>query len=240
MYANKTVKQLQEIAKDLNLKGFWRFSKANLIALLEQNADDSTPKPDIVAKPNSNKTVKELRQIARAKGIKGAWKLKKQQLLEQLEQATDDLPLPERPTPKPRPNKKKPTPRPRPDKKKPTPAPRPDSTIIKLIEDQNRIKEYEATDNLARPINQIFFNKIKSQVEMRTTVVYRFSCIIYRLDGHVSPYHKTFTSKDITSLSELEKYLEECETRRLDLDDVEIWSKAYLPSAGSVNIPGNL
>ena len=24
----------------------------------------------------------------------------------------------------------------------------------------------------------------------------------------------------------------------MDLDDVEIWSKAYLPSAGSVNIPG--
>ena len=51
-------------------------------------------------------------------------------------------------------------------------------------------------------------------------------------------YSKTFKSKNITSLSELEKYLEECETRRLDLDDVEIWSKAYLPSAGSVNIEG--
>ena len=73
---------------------------------------------------------------------------------------------------------------------------------------------------------------------MRTIVVYKFSCQIYRLDGQISNYSKTFKSKFITSLSELEKYLKECETRRLDLDDVEIWSAAYLPSAGSVNMPG--
>ena len=92
--------------------------------------------------------------------------------------------------------------------KKPTRPPPPlpsDSTIIKLIEDQNRVNEYEGTNELGKPINQMFFNKIKPELEMRTTVVYRFSCIIYRLDGYVSPYHKTFTSKDITSLSELEK-----------------------------------
>ena len=53
-----------------------------------------------------------------------------------------------------------------------------------------------------------------------------------------TPTIKLLLSKNITSLSELEKYLEECETRRLDLDDAEVWSGAYLPSAGSVNIPG--
>ena len=232
MYANKTVKQLQEIAKSLKLKGFWRLNKAKLIALLEQNSSDSTPKPEVVAKPNSNKTVKELQQIARAKGIKGVWKLRKHQLLEKLEQATDDLPLPEKQEPETKTGPKKPT--------RPPPPPPSDSTIIKLIEDQNRVKEYEATNQLGRPINQLFFNKIKSEVEMRTTVVYRFSCIIYRLDGNVSPYHKTFTSKDITSLSELEKYLEECETRRLDLDDVEIWSKAYLTKCRISKLPRNL
>ena len=52
------------------------------------------------------------------------------------------------------------------------------------------------------------------------------------------PTAKHFKSKYITLLSELEKYLRECETRRLDLDDVEIWSAAYLPSAGSINMPG--
>ena len=32
-----------------------------------------------------------------------------------------------------------------------------------------------------------------------------------------------------TSLKEIKNYIEGCELRRLDLDDEEIWSKAYIP-----------
>lgn len=157
-------------------------------------------------------TVRELKQEAKEKGFKGVWKLKKLELLNLLKK--DQTTPPKKPT---------------------RPPPPPSATIIQLIQDRNRVKEYEATKMLERPINQIFFDKVKQVVEMGTTVVYKFSCLIYRLDGQIA---KTFKSKNITSLSELEKYLEECETRRLDLDNVEIWSKAYLPSAGSVNIEG--
>ena len=89
---------------------------------------------------------------------------------------------------------------------------------------------------LGRPLNQMLFDKAKQVVEMRTIVVYKFACLIYRLDGQTSNYSKTFKSKNITSLSELEKYLEECETRRLDLDDVEIWSKVLPPKCEDQSI----
>ena len=32
-----------------------------------------------------------------------------------------------------------------------------------------------------------------------------------------------------TSLAEIKEYIEACEQKRLDLDNVEVWSKAYVP-----------
>ena len=33
-----------------------------------------------------------------------------------------------------------------------------------------------------------------------------------------------------TSMEEIQAYIEECEQKRLDLDNKEVWSKAYLPA----------
>ena len=32
-----------------------------------------------------------------------------------------------------------------------------------------------------------------------------------------------------TNLEEIQAYIEECEQKQLDLDNEEVWSKAYLP-----------
>ena len=32
-----------------------------------------------------------------------------------------------------------------------------------------------------------------------------------------------------TSLKQIQAYIEECEQKRLDMDNEEVWSKAYLP-----------
>ena len=71
---------------------------------------------------------------------------------------------------------------------------------------------------------------------MRTRVVFRFSCTIYQGQNQVVQYHKTLSSNGtFTSLSQVEEYIKQCELRRLDLDDEEIWSKSYLPAARLTN-----
>ena len=53
-------------------------------------------------------------------------------------------------------------------------------------------------------------------------------------------YSKTLTSPPsiITSLKEIRGYTEKCE-KRLDLENVEVWSKAYSPSTRKTEIPDN-
>ena len=50
---------------------------------------------------------------------------------------------------------------------------------IRLIEDKTRVKKYEVTGNLNNNLSDLIFNNIKSVVEMRTKVVYSFSCDIF-------------------------------------------------------------
>ena len=42
-----------------------------------------------------------------------------------------------------------------------------------------------------------------------------------------------------TSLKDIQAYVEECEQKRLDLDNEEIWSKAYLPPERTTETRGN-
>ena len=42
-----------------------------------------------------------------------------------------------------------------------------------------------------------------------------------------------------TSLKEIREYIEECEQKRLDLDNEEVWSKAYLPATRTTKVKGN-
>ena len=42
-----------------------------------------------------------------------------------------------------------------------------------------------------------------------------------------------------TSLKEIQACIEECEQKRLDLDNEEVWSKAYLPTTKTTEVRGN-
>ena len=42
-----------------------------------------------------------------------------------------------------------------------------------------------------------------------------------------------------TSLKEIQAYFEECEQKRLDLDNEEVWSKAYLPATRATEVRDN-
>ena len=65
--------------------------------------------------------------------------------------------------------------------------------------------------------------------------------MIYRGAGEISPYSKTLDSSPdmFTSLKEIQAYIEECEQKRLDLDNEEVWSKAYLPATRTTEVQGS-
>ena len=42
-----------------------------------------------------------------------------------------------------------------------------------------------------------------------------------------------------TSLKEIQAYIEECEQKRLDLDNEEVWSKTYLPAERTTKAQGH-
>ena len=65
--------------------------------------------------------------------------------------------------------------------------------------------------------------------------------MIYRGGGKIQPYSKTLDSVSgmFTNLKEIQEYIEECEQRRLDLDNEQVWSKAYLPYTRTTEVRGN-
>ena len=81
---------------------------------------------------------------------------------------------------------------------------------------------------------------------MRSRIVYGFTAKIYRGAGEMVVYEKTLPRgasllKDggsFTSLAAIKRYIKWCEARRLDLEDSEIWSGAYLPATEIIDEPG--
>ena len=82
---------------------------------------------------------------------------------------------------------------------------------------------------------------ITPHIEMRTKVIYSFKSEIRQGDGEIRDYNKTLTSPPgmFTSLKEIQAYIEECEQKRLGLDNKEVWSKAYLPTKRTTEAQGN-
>ena len=70
---------------------------------------------------------------------------------------------------------------------------------------------------------------------MRTRIKQSFSCLIYRGQGEIIEYNKTFKipEKTFSSLADIKEYIHQCEQKRLDLEDAETWSKAYLPATAT-------
>ena len=108
-------------------------------------------------------------------------------------------------------------------------------TEIKLVENGGRVKVFKTTGNLNFDLTDIIMEKITPIVEMRTKVIHAFSCVIYRGQGEKIEYSKTFKapSGTFSSLADIKEYIRQCEQKRLDLEDAETWSKAYLPATAT-------
>ena len=113
-------------------------------------------------------------------------------------------------------------------------------TEIKLLENGGRVKVFKTTGNLNFDLTDIIMEKITPIIEMRTKVIHAFSCVIYRGQGEIIEYSKTFKapSGTFSSLSDIKEYIRQCEQKRLDLEDSETWSKAYLPATATYNSKG--
>ena len=113
-------------------------------------------------------------------------------------------------------------------------------TEIKLVENGGRVKVYKTTGNLNFDLTDKIMEKITSIIETRTKVIHAFSCVIYRGQGEIIEYSKTFKAPPGTfsSLDDIKEYIRQCEQKRLDLEDVETWSKAYLPATATFNSKG--
>ena len=108
-------------------------------------------------------------------------------------------------------------------------------TEIKLVENGGRVKVYKTTGNLYFDLTDKIMEKITPIIETRTKVIHAFSCVIYRGQGEIIEYSKTFKapSGTFSSLSDIKEYIRQCEQKRLDLEDAETWSKAYLPATAT-------
>ena len=108
-------------------------------------------------------------------------------------------------------------------------------TEIKLVENGDRAKVFKTTGNLNFDLTDIIMEKITPIIETRTKVIHAFSCVIYRGQGEIIEYSKTFKAPPGTfsSLSDIKEYIHQCEQKRLDLEDAETWSKAYLPATAT-------
>ena len=88
------------------------------------------------------------------------------------------------------------------------------------------------TGNLNNPNTRMIIANITPHIEMRTKIICSFKSDVHRGVGDIVPYSKTLDSPPgmFTSLEEIQAYIEECEQKRLDLDNEKVWSKAYLPA----------
>ena len=77
--------------------------------------------------------------------------------------------------------------------------------------------------------------------EMREKLIYSFQSLIYRGVGEIRPYSKTLDSSPgmFTNLKEIQAFIKEYEQKRLDLDNEEVWLKAYLPATRTTEVRGN-
>ena len=113
-------------------------------------------------------------------------------------------------------------------------------TEIKLVENGVRAKVLKTTGNLIFDLTDIIMEKITPIIEMRTRIIHAFSCLIYRGQGEIIEYNKTFKipEKTFSSLAEIKEYIHQCEQKRLNIEDAETWSKAYLPATATYNSKG--
>ena len=112
---------------------------------------------------------------------------------------------------------------------------------IKFVYEGKRVKEFRVTGNLNKSNTKTIMANMTPHIEMRTKIIYSFKSEIHRGAGEIVPYGKRLTSPPgmFTSLEEIQAYIEECEQKRLDLYNEEVWSKAYLPAERTTDARSN-
>ena len=90
---------------------------------------------------------------------------------------------------------------------------------IKLVYEWIRVKKIRVNGNLNNSNTKMIMANISPHVELRTKVIYSFKGA-----GEIKDYNKTLTSPPgmFTSLKEIQSCIEECEQKRLDLDNEEV------------------
>ena len=114
-------------------------------------------------------------------------------------------------------------------------------TKIKVVYEGKHVKAFRVTGNLNNSNTKMIMANITPHIEMRVKVIYSFKSVIYRGAGEIKPYSKTLDSSPgmFTSLKEIQAFIEECEQKRLDLDNEEVWSKAFLPTTRKTEVRAN-
>ena len=83
--------------------------------------------------------------------------------------------------------------------------------------------------------------KLTPSTEIRTKEIYSLNSVIHRDASEIINYSKTLTSPSdvFTSLDEIQAYIQECEQKRLDLKNAEVWLKTYLHATRTTLTQGN-
>ena len=87
-----------------------------------------------------------------------------------------------------------------------------------MVYEGTHVKEFRVTGNLNSANTKKTMDNITPHIAMRTKVIYSFKSEIHRGAGD---YSKTLTSPPamFTSLKEIQAYFDECEQKRLDLEN---------------------
>ena len=100
-----------------------------------------------------------------------------------------------------------------------------EEAVIELTKEGTRVKKFRIARSMNRDNTKIIMNKITQHIEMRIKVVYSFKAEIHRGAREIVDYSKTLSSPPgmFMSLKEIREYIEECEQKRLDLENEEVW-----------------
>ena len=111
---------------------------------------------------------------------------------------------------------------------------------IKLVYKGKRMKEFRVIGNLNTPNTKMIMDIITSHTE-RIKVIDLFKAESHRGAGEIVDYSKTLTLPPgmFASLEKIQAYIKECQQKRLDFENVQVWSKAYLPATITTEARGN-
>ena len=97
------------------------------------------------------------------------------------------------------------------------------------------IKDFRAIRNLNGVNIRMIMANLAPHNQMRTKVIYSFKSEIHWVVGEVVDYKNYICA----SLEEIQAYIKECEQNQFDMENAEVWSKAYLPATRKTEIQGN-